>query len=72
MWALIWDALRGVEHDYTDGPVRRAVTLLAIPMAMEMVMESIFAVVNVFFVSRIGADAVATVGLTEAMMTRVV
>ncbi len=69
MLRLIWDALKGVEHDYTDGPVRRAVILLAIPMAMEMVMESIFAVVDVFFVSRISADAVATVGLTEAMIT---
>lgn len=68
MLSLIWDALRGVEHNYTEGPVRRAVILLAIPMAMEMVMESVFAVVDVFFVSRLGADAVATVGLTEAML----
>lgn len=68
MLKLIWDALRGVEHRYTEGPVRTALILLAIPMAMEMVMESIFAVVDVFFVSRISADAVATVGLTEAMM----
>jgi putative MATE family efflux protein len=68
MLQLIWDALRGVEQNYTDGPVRRSVILLAIPMAMEMVMESVFAVVDVFFVSKVGADAVATVGLTEAMM----
>lgn len=68
MWKLIWDALRGVEHNFTEGSVRRAVILLAIPMAMEMVLESVFAVVDVFFVSRLGADAVATVGLTEAML----
>lgn len=68
MVKLIWDALRGVEHNFTEGSVRRAVILLAIPMAMEMVMESIFAVVDVYFVSRLGADAVATVGVTEAMM----
>ena len=68
MLKLIWDALRGVEYRYTEGPVRKALILLAIPMAMEMVMESIFAVVDVFFVSKLGADAVATVGVTEAMM----
>jgi putative MATE family efflux protein len=67
-WALVRDALRGVEHDYTEGDVRRAVILLAIPMVMEMAMESVFAVVDVFFVSRLGADAVATVGLTESML----
>ncbi|MDP1570480.1 MAG: MATE family efflux transporter [Vicinamibacterales bacterium] len=67
-WRIVVDALRGVEHDYTAGSVRRAVVLLAIPMVMEMAMESIFAVVDVFWVSRLGADAVATVGLTEAML----
>jgi putative MATE family efflux protein len=66
--ALVRDALRGAEHDYTQGNVRRAVVLLAIPMVMELAMESIFAVVDVFFVSRLGADAVAVVGLTESML----
>lgn len=68
VWRVIVDALRGVEHNYTEGSVRRAVVLLAIPMVMEMAMESIFAVVDIFWVSRLGADAVATVGLTESML----
>ncbi len=69
--ASVRDALRGVHHDYTDGPIGRAVLLLAVPMVLEMVMESIFAVVDVFFVSKLGADAVATVGLTESLLALV-
>lgn len=66
---LIADAMRGKEHDYTKGSLRQAVVLLAIPMMLEMGMESIFAVVDIFFVSSLGADAVAVVGLTEAVIT---
>src|SRR6188768_3516355 len=68
-WATIREAVRGSEIDYTTAPVGRAVILLAVPMVVEMAMESIFAVADVFWVAHLGADAVATVGLTESMMT---
>ena len=67
-WSAVRDALRGVEHDYTRIPISRAIVLLSIPMVLEMVMESLFAVVDIFWVSRLGADAVATVGLTESVL----
>jgi putative MATE family efflux protein len=69
LWRELRDAMRGVQHDYTSGPVGRAVLLLAVPMVIETLAESIFAVVDVFFVARLGAWAAATVGLTESMLT---
>jgi MATE family, multidrug efflux pump len=68
-WATIRDAMRGTHVVYTEGPIGRAVLLLAIPMVLELLLESVFAVVDIFFVSRLGADATATVGLTESMIT---
>jgi putative MATE family efflux protein len=65
-WDAIREALRGSHRDYTEGAVPRAILILAIPMVLEMVMESVFAVCDVFFVSKLGASAIATVSLTES------
>src|ERR1051325_7134316 len=67
--ATVREALRGSHLDYTTAPVGRAVIVLAVPMVVEMAMESIFAVADVFWVAHLGAAAVATVGLTESMLT---
>lgn len=71
LWAAIKEAVQGSNHDYdyTEGSLRRAIFLLAVPMVLETVMESVFAVVDVFVVGHLGADAIATVGLTEALFT---
>ena len=68
-WASVREALRGSEQDFTKAPLRRAILLLAVPMVLEMALESVFAVTDVFFVSRLGAAAIATVGLTESLLT---
>ena len=71
LWQSVREALRGSHQDYTEGSLNRSILLLAIPMVLEMVLESLFAVVDVFWVSRLGADAIATVGLTESVLTLV-
>ena len=71
LWSELIEAVRGSHQDYTTGGLNRAILLLAVPMVLEMVLESLFAVVDVFWVGRLGADAVATVGLTESMLSLV-
>src|SRR6266702_6224591 len=71
LWSSIREAIRGSRQDFTTGNLNRAILLLAIPMILEMVLESLFGVVDVFWVGRLGADAVATVGLTESLLSLV-
>ena len=70
-WSSVREALKGSQQDYTTGNLNRAILLLAIPMVLEMVLESLFAVTDVFWVGRLGANAVATVGITESMLALV-
>ena len=70
-WASVREALRGSHQDFTSGSLNRSILLLAVPMVLEMVLESLFAVVDTFWVGRLGADAVATVGLTESILALV-
>lgn len=69
LWSDIKEAIAGSERDFTTTKLGKAIFLLSIPMVLEMIMESIFAIVDIFYVSKLGADAVATVGITESVMT---
>ena len=69
LWRLLREAVLGSSRDFTKEPLSRAILLLAVPMVLEMMGESIFAVVDIFWVGKLGPDAVATVGLTESMLT---
>ncbi len=71
LWSSVREALKGSHQDFTVGNLNRAILLLAIPMVLEMVLESLFAVTDVFWVGRLGANAVATVGITESMLALV-
>src|SRR3984893_6747114 len=71
LWASLAEAIRGSHQDYTAGSLNRSILLLAVPMVLEMVLESLFGVVDVFWVGRLGASAIATVGLTESMLSLV-
>lgn len=68
LYSHLRSALKGEEHDYTAGSINKAIFLLAVPMIAEMLMESTFALVDMIFVSRLGVEAVAVVGLTEPVM----
>ncbi len=68
IWTIVKQSLNGEEQDYTQGSIRKAVFLLAIPMILELCLESVFAVVDMYFVGKLGANAIATVGLTESVM----
>ena len=72
IWQSIREALKGGRRDYTEGNLNRAIVLLAIPMVLETLMESLFAIVDIFFVSKLGKDAMATVALSESMVVLVI
>lgn len=65
----VFEAVSGTEQDFTEGRLSRAILLLSIPAVLEMIMESVFVIADIFFVSKLGADSVATVGITESMVT---
>jgi putative MATE family efflux protein len=69
LWSAVKESIRGSHRSYTTGPIGRSILLLAIPMVLEMVMESLFAVVDIYWVSKLGDEAAAAVGLTESLMT---
>ncbi|MDH3744417.1 MAG: MATE family efflux transporter [Acidobacteriota bacterium] len=70
-WAAVRDSIRGVRMDYTSVPIGRAILLLAVPMVLEMSMQSLFSVVDVYFVGKLGSDAVAVVGISDSLLTLV-
>ncbi|MGE0128863.1 MAG: MATE family efflux transporter [Blastocatellales bacterium] len=68
-WATLREAVRGSEQDFTEGGIGRAIFLLSVPMVLEMLMESLFGIVNVYWVAHLGKEQAAAVGITEALLT---
>src|SRR5262249_54714822 len=71
VWATLREAVTGTHQDFTEGNIRRAIVLLSVPMILEMMMESLFGVVDAFWVAKLGKEALAAVGLTESILTLV-
>ena len=69
VWTDIKESIAGTDRDFTELPLGKAIFILAVPMVLEMILESIFAVVDIFFILKLGSDAAATVGITESAMT---
>src|SRR3954452_16289229 len=67
-WSVLKEALRGSHRDLTEGSIVAAIVILAIPMVLEMGMESLFAIVDIFFVAKLGANSIAVVSLTESVL----
>jgi Na+-driven multidrug efflux pump len=70
-WSLLKEAIQGESYDYTTGSINKAIFLLAIPMILELSLEGVFALVDIFFVGKLGSNAIAVVGFTESVMTLV-
>src|SRR5262249_34945127 len=70
-WRFLREAVTGSKQDFTEGPIGRAIFLLAVPMILEMMMESLFGIINVFWVAHLGSGPTAAVGLTESLLTLV-
>jgi len=68
-WATLSEAVRGSEQDFTEGSIGRAIFLLSVPMVLEMLMESLFGIVNVYWVAKLGKEQAAAVGVTESLLT---
>lgn len=69
IFRLLIDSIKGKEYDYTQGSLRKAMVLLSVPMVLEMLMESLFSIADIYFVSSLGPGAVSAVGLTESICT---